>query len=798
MRRLRLTLVSLLALLTVAAAYAAAQDPDRGFGRNGVSVRGFAAEQARARITTMAMDSSGAVFGAGYAEDGTAIGKYRRDGSLDPDWGAGGFTFEERLGVGAIGLQGNRLLVAGGLAVGKDFYDSAFAVKRLNPDGTLDRSFGDGDGIAVTELTDRGDFATGLAVDPQGRIVLMSALPVFDTQGYQLVRYTPGGRIDRSFGGGDGIVILEVPGYVPCCTGPTPIHAGASITFGGVWSGEPVVYRLRESGDLDTDFGGGDGIATFSAQLGRVVDLDLSPDGSIVTAHGYGMRAARLHPDGTPDESFGTGGASEPVPPDPVTTQARSIAALADGSVLLGGTTYPGGGAIPGDFALLHLLPNGIPDPAFGPGGLVNIDISGNSYDEAHAMEVADDGRAVIAGETVPERFFPVFALASYEAGGDPDPAFGGGDGITFGPALIPGGDEFEDVAVDRRHRILAAARGGGRLTVARFLPGGDPDPSFGVGGFFRWPGTKYAYDWAAAVAVRPDAVYVAGRASGGGAVVKLDLRGSPAMGFGDGGLFVSDFLGAATDVRSLPYGEVLVAGYRGSRAYAIRLEADGELDLTFGDAGVAEGHITPGAQKPAALLAPRAQGGFLLVRGGQVSAFDAEGDPDREYGAGGSADLHIYGRVGILAAALTKGGRMLMAGVSEKRMTVVRLTPGGKIDRSFGRNGMVTREVGVYSQATGVRGLRNGSLVVSGVRRLCSETEFCRPKRGFLAAFGPRGRPWRAFGRRSLVFARSGAESGLSALVAQRRAIVAAGWAGFPGRRKDLLLTRYRLDRPR
>ena len=89
---------------------------------------------------------------------------------------------------------------------------SSLALARLLPNGTLDASFGGGDGVVATKAAD-GSPAVGsdLALQPDGRILVGGAAyyccvrfgPYLPTP--MLVRFTADGAIDQSFGDdGDG------------------------------------------------------------------------------------------------------------------------------------------------------------------------------------------------------------------------------------------------------------------------------------------------------------------------------------------------------------------------------------------------------------------------------------------------------------------------------------------------------------------------------------------------------------------------------------------------------------------
>lgn len=77
-------------------------------------------------------------------------------------------------------------------------FDSAVA--RYNPDGTLDPTFGSG-GKVTTDFSGGFDLANGIAVQPNGKIVLSGwAQNISGKFDFGLARYNPNGSLDPTFG----------------------------------------------------------------------------------------------------------------------------------------------------------------------------------------------------------------------------------------------------------------------------------------------------------------------------------------------------------------------------------------------------------------------------------------------------------------------------------------------------------------------------------------------------------------------------------------------------------------------
>lgn len=131
-----------------------------------------------------------------FSGDGKArISTYRTD------WG-------EALAIDSYG----RVVVAGSFEPGSAW--GKFQVVRLRPNGSRDRTFS-GDGIRRLNFTDGYDAATSVALQRDGKIIVAGFSPrpgeYFGENRFALARLNPNGSLDGSFGGGDGKVVVNFP-----------------------------------------------------------------------------------------------------------------------------------------------------------------------------------------------------------------------------------------------------------------------------------------------------------------------------------------------------------------------------------------------------------------------------------------------------------------------------------------------------------------------------------------------------------------------------------------------------------
>ncbi len=200
---------------------------------------------------------------------------------------------------------------------------------------------------------------------------------------------------------------------------------------------------------------------------------------------------ARYTAAGVPDPMFATSGIREVAVPG-IGLIASDIALTDGGNVLVAG------GAIDSvtwirNFFVLRCTPDGSLDPTFGTGGIARMDIDSNTSGLVFNMDLAPDGKIVLAGREQPVVSTGVVwyaVVVCFNPDGTLDSSFSD-DGLwrarDLSPWTIssPGG-----LVVNPDGKITvgvtwedAVGRDQGAI---RLLPDGTPDPSFGNGGILR------------------------------------------------------------------------------------------------------------------------------------------------------------------------------------------------------------------------------------------------------------------------------------------------------------------------
>jgi uncharacterized delta-60 repeat protein len=342
-----------------------------------------------------------------------------------------------------------------------------------------------------------------------------------------------------------------------------------------------VTEAAAAAGDLDSSFGtGGTVTSDFGGRGDAALAVAIQPDGKIVAVGNSSQTGvfnvdfalARYMPNGSLDPTFGSGGTV--LSDFGSTLDAGSDVVLQpDGGIVVAGTSNR-------DFAIARYTSSGVLDPSFGGGGLTTTDLG--SFDQATALARQPDGKFVVAGIGTTGSDF---AVARFSSSGNLDPTFGAGGVVTtdFGPF-----DQAFDVAVTPSGKIVVAGRTGGDFALARYLPDGSLDPSFGTGGKVT---TDFgSTDSASGLAVGPgEKVTLAGSSGSDFALARYNDDGSLDASFGSGGRVATDFAGGSDNASAVvvePSGMITAVGFTsptpGTTSFALaRYSSNGSVERT-------------------------------------------------------------------------------------------------------------------------------------------------------------------------------------------------------------------------
>lgn len=281
-------------------------------------------------------------------------------------------------------------------------------VLRLDTDGSLDPTWG-GDGSVELDISNGNLGAESFALQPDGKLLVASE---------GLWRLDAAGMPDPSFGVGG------------TAAGSHSLFDTSLLPDGKILAVGAKLMKFEADGAADATFGAA-GEASHS--LGLATQLIVQADGRILVIGNAGslsgdgpIRAARFHPDGSPDASWGNAG--ESVFPGFWYCGTSTTGDLqSDGKLLLPGCVQDGTGLR--TLAVARVDSDGSLDPTFGIGGIVQVPMGGESW--GAALVVRADDTILAVGTSIPNpNPWPgdySAAIASLRSDGAPDYGFDSG-----------------------------------------------------------------------------------------------------------------------------------------------------------------------------------------------------------------------------------------------------------------------------------------------------------------------------------------------------------------------------------
>jgi len=378
--------------------------------------------------------------------------------------------------------------------------------------GGLDNTL-DGNGKLATDFNNGTDIATDVLIQPDGKIVVAGRGNVVAFQGAPVIaRYNVDGSLDTTFGGGDGKV--ELAGFCSRALIARDVFGRiivATCEYSPTTPYNLFIYRLTTAGIVDTTFDT-DGRIEVGFLPENVVLADVTTDssGKILVASGNAGNIPgggnqpianwilrRFNTNGSPDTGFNGSGIVVTDFGGNVDEYPVGITVLSNGKIIVGGSANPG----TRDFGLALYTTNGSLDTSWGGGdGKVVTDLT--TMDVPTSMKVAPDGKIVIAGNsTGPSGQTPT--LLRYNADGTLDNTFDN-DGSLQDATLV----NIQSMAIQFDGKIVTVGKklnATNDFIVARRNLNGSADTSFGTGGVVTTDMNNGSDDDAKTVAIQVD-----------------------------------------------------------------------------------------------------------------------------------------------------------------------------------------------------------------------------------------------------------------------------------------------------
>jgi uncharacterized delta-60 repeat protein len=418
--------------------------PDLGFGGDGVGVLSPKGE-VRARSVLFGADGSTLIGGSVtppprgcplyyFCDNVPVIARFTPAGLPDTGFAQGGLLRLSSLAArtGGESLRGTLALAArpGGGAFAAGESAQASFVAAIGADGTLDGSFGEGGIVKRVETEPANSSPAAVGVDRRGRIYVAADTTSGAFGNAAVVRYLPGGELDRSYGeSGEAFV----------AAGPRALAVapdGSAFTVTHETGPLPTLTKVMPNGRLDPHFADG-GTAFFPfgpgryepASVVRLADGDLIVTGNLSVGNSERPALVRFLPSGKLDPRFGSQGVDELRLGRQRRWFARTVIADPRGRLLLSGLAelHPRQRDATDEAALVRLDRNGAIDRSFGHRGSVLF----GPGDLSVAGEMAlVGGRIVTLAHTRVGRS-EADRLYAFSADGRPDRGFGRDGAIT-------------------------------------------------------------------------------------------------------------------------------------------------------------------------------------------------------------------------------------------------------------------------------------------------------------------------------------------------------------------------------
>lgn len=324
---------------------------DAGFGSGGVvvtavgdsSIANAVALQSDGKILVVGGDSQW--FGSSHR---MIVVRYSSDGALDNTFGSGGIVV---LAIGGFSgaedvvIQPDGKIVVAGYSY---IVAASFTFVRLNPDGSFDSTF-DNDGVFVVpqSANARPTYGRAVALQTDGKIVAAGFDGGGQTSDIAVIRCNSDGSLDSTFGSG-GVVFTNISDQQKDTANDLAIQPDGKIVVVGTsaykTNSVAVLARYNTDGSLDTSFGKNGRVAPpiYVGAAGSASGVALQADGKILIAQGRDLllfatfNVSRYETNGSLDNTFGRFGTV--TAPIGYVATAAAVALQPDGRIVAAGT----------------------------------------------------------------------------------------------------------------------------------------------------------------------------------------------------------------------------------------------------------------------------------------------------------------------------------------------------------------------------------------------------------------------------------------------------------------------------
>ncbi len=453
------------------------------------------------RPSDMFRDTAGRIMITNYdSQYGTrTFQRFRPDGSYDPTFKNTGFATENASPADLLidgrfeALQANGGILFGTVGYKHSYGGTDFNVRRITATGDSDVSFGL-NGNATADFTTLGtpvsysNFATVAYAAPDNNLLIAGWVETaLRGDAGAISRFLENGELDSSFGTA-GRITLDLSDQDDRVTALTVQASDGKVVAIGTTNGSRFIARFLPDGQLDKEFGFGDGVAMMpvSTVFKNPTSVVIRSDGKILVGGSvsngsnddfavacFDSTTGDLDPTFDPAgvagvRSFDFGSGNDAINSMQLDGQGRLIAI---GSAVVSGRSQ---------FAIARLDPNtGKLDTSFSGDGLGLVTLFGKN---AVALDVAVDSQnnPILAGYALSSGGVEQFAFAKFRGSdGQLDTSFGTQGALQRDPVGLNEPGRAVSLELQSDGKIVYTGTYAGLIPVGRLNADGSADKSF-------------------------------------------------------------------------------------------------------------------------------------------------------------------------------------------------------------------------------------------------------------------------------------------------------------------------------
>lgn len=349
-----------------------------------------------------------------FGNNDFALTRLHPDGSIDHSFGMNGKVVNPiGVGgdfISDIGIQSDGKIIAVGnsnLINAASEVESDIAISRYTKNGVIDNTFGN-NGMVTYDLSGTYDIANAAYVQSDDKIIVVGYTGLNGSRDFFILRLNSDGSLDNSFGNG-GQTKIDFLGNddeakAVSISSDGKIYVAGYSVDNNIFRSEVAIVCLNSDGSKYLNFGNNNtgGLILLLGGIGsEASDLIITPSNEILVS-GYNATAlsdnfalVKLTAEGNFINSFGDNGkvftnlGSN-------SNQSRSMVIQPDDKIIVSGYRVLNN-SILSDFATVRYNPDGSIDDEFGENGVVITDFLG-SDDMLNSVVLQQDGKVVVAG----------------------------------------------------------------------------------------------------------------------------------------------------------------------------------------------------------------------------------------------------------------------------------------------------------------------------------------------------------------------------------------------------------------